>query len=976
MFFLFYHCTCAQELNYIRYNTNNSKLPHDVTYKLRQDNQGFIWVCTDDGLIRFNGTEMVSFDKGFVSKYIISTDEEHGRVWASTWKGGIQYIRNDSAVLLKTLPMATGVVYNTNNVIAFNDLVIAYCFKMYAVFKFDSINNRLLPYALDEGPGAYYRSQPGSKNYYRFFKSAAHHLYAYNGYGFYEVINNRLKKKFLPLQPDDVWQSPSGILYMRAGAGIYTVSPGFSTVSLVYTIPAGAVDIANVIKFRVLPSGNICLMAETNAVRNAWISCFFINTHNGSVIDVSKAVGNNVCPADMLIDKEGGMWLSTDGGGLYHIFDQKFRQIGSDGFFYNTHITSLMPFTGDSIVIATRKGLYLYYKRTISPVKQPGHILNSAVRRLFTTPAGHIGFLNSSLSHCGQAGNAIINGTIRPLAYSEIFVMKNYVFTLYPSGKIILASRQGAQDYSDKMNGMSSMIYAVAEDDKGGLWISTDVAFHYFHPGTGLQQYKRRELDNVRINSLKYVAGRGLYLGTSNGLFLLTGNGVMGHWGIKDGLLNLNVRSLLSENAGSLWLGTQNGLFNFKNDRFSIYKQRDGLIADDVNCIAWADKGEIAVGGSQGLTMFCIKDAAKPPGAELVIEKLLVNDVRHNWQTPISVPYKSNIFLKYGVVTFIYPELVEYQYRLNKDEKWITTQNSSLVFTGLKPGSYAFELKAKRYDSGYSAPLLINFKILPPWWRSAYFYSAVFAVFLILVLALFRLRLKRQKEKAFARYELAELKMKALQAQLNPHFISNALNAIQHFILTRDEIAANDYLGRFADLTRLFLEMSREGLVSISTELELLNNYLSLEKLRFENKFDFSIAVDPSVDIVRDHIPGLLVQPFVENSINHGIVYLPKHIKGAVSICIKKEGDFISIVINDNGIGRKKATEIKHRLLRAHRSHSGKIVEEMAQAYNLLPGCEIMIETGNQYDATHPTPGTSVYIKVKISDTLIRNQPF
>ena len=146
LLFLVYHqCAFAQRLNYIHYNTNNSKLPHDVTYKLRQDNNGFIWICTDDGLVRFNGAEMISFDKGFLSKYIISTDEEHGRVWASTWKGGIHYVRNDSAVLLNTLPAATGLLYNTNNVIAFNDLVITHCFKQYAVFKFDSLNNRLLP---------------------------------------------------------------------------------------------------------------------------------------------------------------------------------------------------------------------------------------------------------------------------------------------------------------------------------------------------------------------------------------------------------------------------------------------------------------------------------------------------------------------------------------------------------------------------------------------------------------------------------------------------------------------------------------------------------------------------------------------------------------------------------------------------------------------------------------------------------------
>ena len=232
-------------------------------------------------------------------------------------------------------------------------------------------------------------------------------------------------------------------------------------------------------------------------------------------------------------------------------------------------------------------------------------------------------------------------------------------------------------------------------------------------------------------------------------------------------------------------------------------------------------------------------------------------------------------------------------------------------------------------------------------------------------------QLTKHKQQSFAKFELAELKMKALQAQLDPHFISNALNAIQYFILQRDEVAANNYLSRFTDLTRLFLEVSRKGLVTLETELELLNNYLSLEKLRFENKFDFSIVVHPSIDIKDNYIPGLLIQPFVENSINHGIVYLPKGKIGLVLININKNADVIDITINDNGIGRKKAKEMKSRLAKSYRSHSSLIVEELKQAYNTFPGCEISIETFDKSGMENEPLGTCIYIKVKINKELI-----
>lgn len=155
-----------------------------------------------------------------------------------------------------------------------------------------------------------------------------------------------------------------------------------------------------------------------------------------------------------------------------------------------------------------------------------------------------------------------------------------------------------------------------------------------------------------------------------------------------------------------------------------------------------------------------------------------------------------------------------------------------------------------------------------------------------------------------------------------------------------------------------------------------MNNYLSLEKLRFENKLDYTVEVTPAIDLMKEYIPGLLVQPFVENSINHGIVYLPKGRLGVLSVKIEKTDGFIKITINDNGIGREKAGEIKSRQSKFQDSHAMQIVEELKQAYNLLPGCEIEIEVFDKGENIKQPTGTCVYIRVKISKELIDSQQF
>ncbi|MGB1309036.1 MAG: sensor histidine kinase [Oceanihabitans sp.] len=172
-----------------------------------------------------------------------------------------------------------------------------------------------------------------------------------------------------------------------------------------------------------------------------------------------------------------------------------------------------------------------------------------------------------------------------------------------------------------------------------------------------------------------------------------------------------------------------------------------------------------------------------------------------------------------------------------------------------------------------------------------------------------------------------ELELKALRGQMNPHFVHNSLNAIQYYIQQNDVETSENYLAKFSKLMRQFFDYSRQQNIRISEEIHLLENYLKMEKMRFEEKLEYVITVDPKLDIEEEQIPSMLLQPLVENAINHGLFH--KKGKGLVSIqfLYKNENSFVVKVI-DNGIGIQKAKTLNKSIQKENESHSSTVLEE------------------------------------------------
>jgi sensor histidine kinase YesM len=228
-------------------------------------------------------------------------------------------------------------------------------------------------------------------------------------------------------------------------------------------------------------------------------------------------------------------------------------------------------------------------------------------------------------------------------------------------------------------------------------------------------------------------------------------------------------------------------------------------------------------------------------------------------------------------------------------------------------------------------------------------------------------KIKRELEETIVKQEKLEkerilYQFKALAQQMNPHFIFNTLNSIQYFIYQNDKESSTNYLAKFASLMRKTLYNSREDFVSVKEEIEAISLYLELEKMRFQNKFEFEIHIDEEIDKNNYKIPTLLIQPYLENSIWHGITHLEG--KGLIKLQLKNNVKNIICIIEDNGIGRKKAAEINTQKRKSHVSMGASITEKRIELINVLYKQSLTINYTDIIDEKGNPKGTKVEINI------------
>lgn len=460
----------------------------------------------------------------------------------------------------------------------------------------------------------------------------------------------------------------------------------------------------------------------------------------------------------------------------------------------------------------------------------------------------------------------------------------------------------------------------------GNLWTGTHYGLYSFNTSTHESQKivlttdAAEDLSINAINSLVTDGHETIYLGTHNGL---------GVYNIRTKEYQLKGReefvypilwkSMLLDKAGNLWIYTTHALFKYDplRDEFSRFTTADGIYnfsSDPTHLFSFNDNFYIGYRGAY--TEF---DPLKA-GVNQAMVKPLITDVFIDGQSQHFDPElyatqnldlharNNDIAFHFTGIDYTNSDRITFSYNLFPEKAWhdIGT-NRSLTYTNLPPGGYAFQLKARNSSGILSDQVAVfNFSIAPSLTQHWWFWPSIALIFVMAVILIANRRVRKIREEERIRTEtnhmMSQLETKLLRSQMNPHFIFNSLNSIQKYIWENKEEDAAEYLAQFAKLIRAILENSRKEFITLRQELDVLKLYIELEHRRSNGKFDFYIKVDENLRLDDILLPPLLLQPYIENAIWHGVNKKPGH--GRIDIGIGQRNGLIEFTIDDDGVGR------------------------------------------------------------------------
>jgi uncharacterized membrane-anchored protein YhcB (DUF1043 family) len=437
---------------------------------------------------------------------------------------------------------------------------------------------------------------------------------------------------------------------------------------------------------------------------------------------------------------------------------------------------------------------------------------------------------------------------------------------------------------------------------------------------------------------------------TDDGLFVLdsTTMKLIKIYTIKNGLPNNYIYALQADNQDRIWIASNQGIsiLNSKNENIINLTDHHGLQGMEFNTSSFEkdSKGNLFFGGTNGFNKIKPESIVMSKGSNKPIIydiKIMNEPIKYKKDIPYvdTIITKSNrnyITIEFQTTDVKLQKNASYKYILKgMDEEWIKTANRSYVYySNLPIGHYTFEVSSYNIDDSWSPSKKLTIIIIPLWYQTWWFRTLLAliiggAIFLIARWRINQIKSQTSIEKDF-QLRIKDLELDNLRYQMNPHFMFNALNSINKYIVENNTRVASDYLSKFSKLMRLILEHSKQKSISLKEELETLQLYLLIESNRFDNSFHYEINVDENIDNDEIRIPPLIIQPFVENAIWHGLSH--KEGDRFIKVNIKEfDEQSICIEVMDNGIGRKKASELKSKTSTKNKSFGMEITKQRIQ---------------------------------------------
>jgi sugar lactone lactonase YvrE len=517
-------------------------------------------------------------------------------------------------------------------------------------------------------------------------------------------------------------------------------------------------------------------------------------------------------------------------------------------------------------------------------------------------------------------------------------------------------------------------VISLFEDNDRRLWIGT-------------QRYGIYCYDQKKNEMLNYTTGNGLLANTANsimadkygnvyaahlnGFSVIKPDGSIRNFSKANGLRYARCETILTDDNGFTWVANNKGIVRYDpaNGRLEYFEENAGISSDgfrfDASCKT--RDGNLFFGTNRGINYFDplqIKNYTAQLRVNIYQLALPDSVIHFDTTGTVSVKHTDNsVQFYFTAINLTGSNNIAYEYMLEGyDNEWQKgTDVHEARYPSLPPGKYNFIVKASIDKIHWTeASNKIAIEVIPPFWKRWWFVLGASILLTALIVTIIQLRINRirykERLKTIYNKKISETEMKALRAQMNPHFIFNSLNSINKYILKNDHTNASRYLTRFAKLIRLILDNSNSREIPLSSELEALGLYIEMESLRFTNKFSYEITLQ---------VPPLIIQPYVENAIWHGLLH--KESGGRLTIQVKKTNDnMLQCVIEDNGIGRSKANELKSKSATANKSLGMKLTEERINMLNQYASLNATISITDLEDGKEEATGTRVILTIPI----------
>jgi len=563
----------------------------------------------------------------------------------------------------------------------------------------------------------------------------------------------------------------------------------------------------------------------------------------------------------------------------------------------------------------------------------------------------------------------------------------------YPDPFFSLAGKDNATDRPVRMYSRGNEIWSASK--VGGLFLTF-----------GRKNYAFCKADSTlprSFNDLCFDGEHNVIAGANNGeVFVFRWDGeklnLLHRLNRKNGIVGNSIRWVKTDGQSNLFIGTNEGLnlvdlkelYAGGKARVRFFSKESGYVDPTAEFSEVDSTGDLWIASSKQLFRLNRKLLFDYTShvANLLLTGMEINQVPLNqvdgftadpWFGSPTEKLKlthdqNNVMFYFDAVNYLDANQQRFRHRLLPVNKQWSEYSSDrkAFFPMLRPGHYTFEIESySTIDNSQISHLSYQFVIRPPFYFTWWFILLSMLLITAIAISAWRLRINQirnqEKLKASIQLELTNMEMKALKAQMNPHFIFNALNSIQSYILSSNIDKALYYLSMFSKLVRKTLENATKEFVPLVEELEFLNFYIELEKMRFEGQFNCVTELDPDLPLDTTMIPPMIIQPFVENAIKHGLLKLK--VVGVLRVQVKKLNEIqYQIVIEDNGIGRRKAAELKNSEGKVHNSKGLDITNTRIRLLNANGNTgKFSITTIDLFDAEGHPAGTRIEVNFPLA---------